>query len=59
MKTENIGALLVLLFYACVIYAGIAFTVFQWRNPTANRLSFFRDFGAVMTFEKMAKYQGQ
>lgn len=55
---KYIGPFLMLLFWACMIYAGVAFTVFQWRNPTANRLSFYRDFSAVMRFEKLAKYQG-
>lgn len=55
---KNITPFLSLAFYALVIYCAVAFTVFQWRNPTANKLSFWRDFGAVMKYEKLAKYQG-
>jgi hypothetical protein len=55
---KHIGPFLMLLFWAAMIYGGIAFTVFQWRNPTANKMSFWRDFGAVMKYEKLAKYQG-
>lgn len=50
---------LTIVFYAVIVYGGVAFTVFQWRNPTANKMSFWRDFGAVMRYEKLAKYQGQ
>ncbi len=38
-------------------YAGAAFMVFQYRNPLANQMSFYRDFGSVMTLEKLDKYQ--
>jgi hypothetical protein len=31
--------------------------IFQWRNPLANEMSFFRDFKEVITFKKMEKYQ--
>lgn len=41
----------------CMAYAGIAFTVFQWRNPLANTMSFYRDFGSVMRFERLPGYQ--
>lgn len=41
----------------CMVYAGVAFTVFQWRNPLANKMSFYRDFGSVMRFEKLPGYQ--
>jgi hypothetical protein len=40
-----------------LLYPGIAFKVFEWRNPLANRMAFWRDFGAVMRFEKLAVYQ--
>lgn len=39
------------------LYPGIAWMTFQWRNPLANRMAFWRDFGAVMRFEKLAVYQ--
>jgi hypothetical protein len=41
------------------IYLGIAWAAFQWRNPLANRMSFYRDFGAVVRFEKMPEYQSK
>jgi hypothetical protein len=40
-----------------LIYVGIAFTVFQWRNPIANGMSIYRDFGAVVTWQKLERYQ--
>lgn len=54
---KALKSVLVSALYLFMAYAGIAFTVFQWRNPTANRLSFYRDFSAVIRFEKLAKYQ--
>jgi hypothetical protein len=50
--------ILALLFLTVMLYVGIASTVFQWRNPTANQMSFWRDFSSVMTFKKLDKYQG-
>jgi hypothetical protein len=40
-----------------LLYTWVAWTVFSWRNPIANEMSFFRDFGSVMMFEKLDKYQ--
>lgn len=57
MKTQKIIITLQWLALLCMAYAGIAFTVFQWRNPLANKMSFYRDFGSVMRFEKLSGYQ--
>ena len=32
------------LFMGGVLYMSAAWPVFQWRNPLANKMSFFRDF---------------
>ena len=42
---------------AAIIWMSVAWPVFQWRNPIANNMSFFRDFGAVVTLQKLDKYQ--
>lgn len=38
-------------------YVSLSFSVFQYRNPTANQMSFYRDFEAVIGFQKLDKYQ--
>ncbi len=40
-----------------LMYVAVAFMVFQWRNPLANRMSIYRDFLAVVRFEKLDCYQ--
>jgi len=30
-------------------------SIFQWRNPIAMNMSFWRDFGAVVTLQKLDK----
>lgn len=57
MKTHKTIIILQWLALLCMAYAGIAFVVFQWRNPLANKMSFYRDFGSVMGFEKLPGYQ--
>lgn len=59
MKTLT-SAIIILLFTMVMVlsmYATFAFSVFQFRNPTANNMSFWRDFAAVMSFQKLDKYQ--
>jgi hypothetical protein len=40
-----------------LLLALIAWGTFQWRNPLANSMSFFRDFTEVMTWRKLTRYQ--
>lgn len=40
-----------------IVYLAIAWPVFQWRNPLANKMSFFRDFADVVTWQKLPGYQ--
>ena len=42
---------------AVLLYVGIAWEVFQWRNPKSNEMSFYRHFWSVVTLEKLEKYQ--
>ena len=42
---------------AAIIWMSVAWPVFQWRNPIANNMSFFRDFSAVVTLQKLDRYQ--
>ena len=44
-------------FAVAAIYMLASWAAFQWRNPTANGLSFFREFREVATWEKLPKYQ--
>ena len=46
------GLLVLLMFYSA-----IAFPVFQWRNPKANDMTYYTEFGNVITFQRMEKYQ--
>jgi hypothetical protein len=45
------------LFGAALLYLVSAWLVFQWRNPKANQMSFFRDFKAVVMWQKLERYQ--
>lgn len=56
MKEKHILSIQAVLFVVFG-YLAIAFAVFQWRNPLANKMSFYRDFGSVMRFEKVPGYQ--
>ena len=42
---------------AIMFYSAIAFPVFQWRNPKANSMTYYSEFGNVLMFQKMEKYQ--
>jgi len=39
------------------LYMSVAWPVFQWRNPLSNEMSFFRNFGDVVTWKKLPEYQ--
>jgi hypothetical protein len=47
-----------LLGVAVLLFCGAAMIVFQIRNPTANNAACWREIGAVLRFEKLARYQG-
>ncbi len=53
-KTKPIGQWIVL---ACLGYMSVSFMIFEWNNPLANRMSFFRDFVSVMKWETLPQYQ--
>ena len=38
-------------------YLVASWMVFQYRNPKANEMSFYRDFIEVITWQQMGKYQ--
>ena len=40
-----------------MFYSVVAFTVFQWRNPKANQMTYYSEFGNVLTFQKLDRYQ--
>lgn len=40
-----------------ILYCAVATTVFQYRNPKANDMCIFREFGDVIKFNKLEKYQ--
>ncbi len=54
-----LAAALIVAGVAFGVYTEIAWTTFRWRNPTANSLSYWRDFGAVHRFERVDAYQGR
>ena len=39
------------------LYIKTAWSVFQWRNPKANQMTFYRELPAVLAFRKLDKYQ--
>ena len=51
------ASILNLLAVALLLYVLTAWLVFQWRNPTANEMSFFRDFTDVVTWRTPDRYQ--
>lgn len=40
-----------------MLYSALAFPVFQWRNPKAKEMTYYTEFGNVITFQRMEKYQ--
>ena len=55
-KVNNIVMVIATMY---LVYAGVAFLVFQWRNPLCNQMAFYRDHVAVITFQKLDCYQGR
>ncbi len=53
----NLTACLLGFLIPLLLYSAIAFPVFQWRNPKANEMTFYSEFGNVITFQRMEKYQ--
>jgi hypothetical protein len=39
------------------LYSGLAFTIFQFRNPKANKLTYWSEFGSVMKMKKLERFQ--
>ncbi len=56
-KTNDASPLSTFALMAGLLYLLIAWTIFQWRNPTANEMSFLRDFPSVVLFKKLPEYQ--
>ena len=57
-KNKGCGFLYIsITLFAVLLYIGIAWAVFQWRNPKSNEMSFYRHFWSVVTLEKLEKYQ--
>lgn len=42
---------------ALILYLGVATTAWQWRNPKANQMTFWKEMPAPLRFEKLEKYQ--
>jgi len=49
-------ACLIGILFSLMFYSAIAFPVFQWRNPKANEMTYYTEFGNVITFQRMKKY---
>ena len=43
--------------FAVMLYIAAAWITFQYRNPKANQMSFYRDFRAVITWQTLERYQ--
>lgn len=54
---DKLYTILICFLTVIALYVGISSFIFSYRNPLANSASVFRDFKAVMTFEKLTKYQ--
>ena len=56
--SEPLKRVVVSIIAGYLLYAVISWVAFAYRNPTANEMAFFRDHGAVITWEKLPRYQG-
>jgi hypothetical protein len=56
---QNLELLAALLALIAIPYIAIAGIAWEWRNPTANKMTFWTEFPSVVTFKKLPKYQGQ
>jgi hypothetical protein len=43
--------------FAVMLYIAAAWMTFQYRNPKANHMSFYRDLWAVITWQTLETYQ--
>lgn len=57
MKDLAIGVSILMFALALFFYSAIAWPVFEWRNPKANRMAYYRHPVEVMSFEKMPEFQ--
>lgn len=44
-------------FTAVILYLASAWLTFQYRNPKANKMTFYREFPAVVTWKALPAYQ--
>lgn len=51
-----VGVLILTFAIMFIVYSAM-YTVFAWRNPKANNMSYLRDMGSVITLQKLDKYQ--
>ena len=57
MKKDDIIIYIQVILITIAFFLGIAFAVFQARNPKANNMTFYTEFKSVIIFEKLEKYQ--
>lgn len=57
MKRDRLVLFPMLLLWPFTIYSIVLFPIFQWKNPKANQMSYFRDFKDVVLLQKLEKYQ--
>ena len=53
----NLILLAVIIFVVMNTYIMMAWAAFSWRNPKANKMSFYRNFVHVVTWQKLPEYQ--
>lgn len=56
-KTGVIGGIIMLGALALAVWIGIAWMVFEWRNPLCNEMAFYRHLPSVLLFKRLPQYQ--
>jgi uncharacterized membrane protein len=56
-RNEVVSTFLLGLAVAIGLYTGVAWFVFEWRNPLCNETAFYRNFTSVMSFKRLPQYQ--
>ncbi len=54
---NNIKGFSILIISILMIYLGICWYIFEWRNPLCNETAAIKNFKAVITFQKLEIYQ--
>jgi len=54
---ENLKLIGLVLFVMALLYLSAASVAWSFRNPMANRTTFFTHFSAAMSFQRLSQFQ--